>query len=387
MTKPDSLRTSQKYRNSENGKYQEGLITMRKAKVFEAKNSRAVSLMKSWLRASGISFTTGAEPGVDLAVLDAAGRPVALQINCGESPPAAPGTVMVAGSVLTGRHLRDGLAFFTDFVAGLGYTPKTPVDRGELPEQKLSVVDDFEAVAMRHSELRRCPNPSTAQMKRYEPVLKKATWNFLRVNSRLCADNMLEFGDLFSYAQAWTINYLGLYEVPPEQDTANNNEKKLYYFLWQRYNEFRLLLLKKGRNIFPELDTASVAQHDRPYDHNNLASWNWADEQEEAVDEGYIARRRQLDVRTPNIRRASATRLLEQELGALPHDKLVTTLTEAVQNDRIHPDARREAARRLTEHCESCETCSGGFSEDLSALIGVDEEMTGIDSGGAQEQL
>jgi hypothetical protein len=360
---------------------------MRKAKVFESKNSRAVSLMKSWLRASGISFKSGSVPGVDLVVADAAGRDVSLQIDCGESPAAAPGTVVVGGSVLTGRRLRDGLAFFADFVASLGYTPRTPVDRGELPDQNLSVVDHFEEVAMRHSELRRCPNPTTQQMRRYEPVLKKATWNFLRLNARLCADNMLEFGDLFSYAQAWTINYLGLYEVPAEQDTAHNNEKKLYYFLWQRYNEFRQLLVKKGRNIFPELDTASVAQHDRPYDHNNVASWNWADEREDELDEAYIARRRQIDVRTPNVRRASAIRLLEQELGALPHDKLVGLLTEAAQNDRIHPDARREAARRLSEHCSSCQSCAGEFSEDLSALIGVDDEMSGIDSGGAQEQL
>lgn len=367
-------------------------MTNRKApKVFEAKNARALSLLKSWLRTLGISYEVGVSPGVDLVVSAKDGRRVQVQVNCGESPAVA-GVVVIAGGVLTGRKIQAGLDLFAGFVTSLGYEPKTPVNRGELPSKKLDYTDHFEEVSMRHTELRRCPNPSAADLERYEDVMKKATWNFLRSFGRFCSDNMLEFGDLFTHAQVWTVIYLGYYEVPEHAVTANNNEKKLYTYLTQRFLEFLSISEKKGRNIFATLDVAAIGQRGEAYDYSDKASWTTDDDTvfhqldvtgNEDIDEAYVARNCRLDLRTPNTRRASATALLEAQLTALPHGDLIEVLTEASENKRIHPDAQREAASRLFDHRQTCLVCNP--SGELTAQVGEDEDAAGVDAGGAEE--
>jgi len=353
---------------------------MRKATVFEAKNSRAVSILKAWCRAVGISYRVSAVAGVDLSVVAADGSAVLVQVQAADSETAPSSAVVLPASVITGRKIRDSFALFEGFQTTLGYEPKTPVDRGALPESKLSYHDHFEDVAFRHSELHRCPNPDPEHLARYETTAKKATHNFLNLNKRLCEDNMLDFDDLFAvYASMWTVVYIGYYEVPAEQDIADNNERKLYTYLWQRFGELRELLYKKGRSTLVTLDTASIGQHGRPTSWNSSLNRNTADAlegsggghttakvdhwyaredaEEDEQDEDYISRHCELDLRTPNTRRASATRLLENSLTALGHDQMIVTLQAAIENDRIHPDARKEATRRLADHQQGCSAC------------------------------
>jgi hypothetical protein len=355
--------------------------------VFEAKNARAVSLVKSWLKAVGIGFESGVEIGVDIVAQLADGGSRGLQVDCGESAPAPEGTVILQGAAFTGRKIADAYLAFEALQRALGYNPKVAVDRGPVPETKLSYHENFEDVAFRHSELRRSPNPSTEDLTKYDACLKKATWNFIRMNQVLVCDNMLEFGDLFTYAQVWTINYLTYYQVPAEQDTHSNNERKLYSYVWQRYGELRGLLMKTAKNQFVDAETVAISmsdmcltagwEHDQPMRKTNareaVASSVWSVSQSE--DSG-----QETGSGSKAGRKRTAEETLVKKLAEMPHDRMVEVLTEAVENDRIHPDARREARNRLRSHSQTCPSCSLG-----NQILEVDEETSSVDFGGAEE--
>ncbi|MBA3350901.1 MAG: hypothetical protein H0U23_00480 [Blastocatellia bacterium] len=355
------------------------------AKVIESKNARAVAVLKSWFKASGISFRVCKTGGADLAVASLGGSEVLLQVSCADSPKPSDGVVVLEGATITGRKVREALAVYIAFIVGLGFEGIAPVSRGEIPEKKLTYEDDFEAVAWRHSELRRCPNPTAAQIKKYDVVLKKATWNFLRLNADVCGDNMLAFDDLFSYAQVWTVNYLGYYEIPEELCTADNNDRKLYAFIWQRYSELRSLLKKKGRSILVDRQLAEISRTGTVENVNvdsqkNLFVAVAIEDEEEAIDEAFVARKCQLDTKSPVARRNSATSLLEKSLNSLSHGEFVELLTNATENLRIDPEARREASRRLADHSATCSLCSG-----LKGLSDEDEDVSGVDTGCCEE--
>lgn len=360
-----------------------------KATVFEAKNCRAVSLLKSWLRASGIGFRVG-EGAVDLLVTAKNGERVSVQIHAADSSPTPEGCTVIEASTLTGRNIQGALDAFCEFQKTLGYEAKCPVNRGDLPTQKLSYVDSFEDVALRHTELRRAPNPTTEDLMKWEPVMKKATWNFIRANGQLLQDHMLEFDELFgTYARCYTVNYLAWYMVPEDKATDSNNERKLYVYLWQRFSELRSLLRKKGRSTLVGLDIAAIGRGGATYDYSDRTYWSTSssddiEQEEEKVDEAYLTRHRELDTRNPNARRASAINLLTVKLAKLDHGAMVEILKEASENYRIHPDAQREAAKRLAEHASSCPDCMQS-SEYTGAAIQEDEESGAVHACSAEE--
>lgn len=344
----------------------------RKQTVYEPKNARAISILKTWLREVGISYRVSVTPTCDLLVTTQDGKRVEVQVNAGESAAPPEGAVVLHGAVLTGRRIQDALDHFLAFQVALGYPGTTPVHRGELPEKKLSYIDNFEDVAMRHTEFRRSTNPTTEELAKYTAVIKKAAWNFLRLNQELCHDHVLGIEDLFSYTQIWLTIYLTYYQVPVEQALDANNEKKLYSYLTQRFSEFKHLLWKKARNILPNLDVASVGrgasvpvgwetetqvgQGGQRDSAKSFVAKN-VDESEE-IDEAYVERHCELDLRTPNTRRTSATAKLEESLAALPHDRMMELLQEAMENTRLHADAQKEARKRLARHMHTCALCA-----------------------------
>lgn len=344
---------------------------MRRPKVFESKNARAVSLLKSWLRVLHISYQTGTVPGVDLVVWAQNGRLVSVHVRVGGSRKVPRGTVILDGGLMTGRGrigIRPGLALFASFVSSLGYKPISPVSRGEAPEKRLCYQDNFEHIVMRHTDLRRVPNPPKEHLEAYMDVIHAVTTTFQRMNAQFCSDHMYEFGDLLSFSMGWTVTYIGLYEVPFEDVTDDNNERKLHAYIVQCFREFRATSDRKGRNIFASLDVASIGQHGEVYDYGSKLSWQLAQDEEEyrQIDEAYVNRRCQLDLTDEKTRRASARQLLDKHLGALPHDKLVEVLGETAENTRMDPGACEEARKRLKTHWKGCGVClSKGPQPDI----------------------
>lgn len=309
---------------------------------------RVKTQLKTWFTAVGIQVAL--DQG--LHVKDSEGQDIRIELE-GQS---SPGLLVVSGPDFTSRDLQHSLDAFQALQERLGFVPKLPVDRGALRTKKAHYASDFELVAMRHSEFRRAPNPAPGKLESYRVAIDKAVWKFYRTNAQRCQDNLLGVDDLRTYAQVWAVNYIALYET--EGATKEDNERFLFQYLGQRFTEFRKVLDKKNRNVLPMLDDAFISMHGRTYDYANKAAWITSgdgDEQgmEIAAPEG------ETDGGEDATRYALKPQAgLDAQLDALDHDKKVEVLRGAVENDRIHPEARREASKRLRAHALNCNQCS-----------------------------
>lgn len=330
--------------------------------------AKSLKILKTWLTAVGIPHRPGGPGEADVVADDRSGTEVGVSL-VGSSNPAL---VTIDGRALTGRSLRQAFAHFGDLQVRLGYEAVDPVDRGDAPEGKAHYADEPELVMIKHTELRRVPNPADAHLESYEETIDKATWRFLRSNAQLCADNMYNFDDLRQYAMMWTIAYIGLYEI--ENPEENENEKVLYTYLSQRFTaELRGTLLKKQRSILPMLDEAFIGTRGRTYDYSNKAAWEGEEIVPEEVDDPqYVSRHCKIDTASSSSRKSSAARLLVEQLSSLPHDSMVDVLAQATTNDRIDMDARKEAARRLKEHVVKCQKCQHLQLPELASGCGIE---------------
>ncbi len=210
-------------------------------------------------------------------------------------------------------------------------------------------------------------------------MIEKAIWRFFRSNQILCQDNLLGVDDLRSYGTVWTVNYCGLYELERTGDNNHENERLLYTHLTQRFGDFRTILIAKSRNVLPKLDDAHIATTGQTYDYNDYRTWDASPGEEDEDDEAYIARHSRLDRSDPKRRRDSAAKLLDESLAALGHDEMVEALTAAGDNDRIHPDARAEAVKRLTAHKAECSECPSPEELEQPPGLGADEGAGGVE--------
>lgn len=338
----------------------------------EAKNSRAVTQIKGWLKNCSIPFTAGSD-GADLCVTGKNGTPTQVQLRAEDSLPAPKSSIVLEAAVITGRKLQAAFDLFSAFIVRLGYEPRMPIDRGPVPEQKAHFSDAPELVAFRHTEFRRVANPSPEQLEKYAPIIKRSCYSFLRSYEDVCSDNMLEYGDLHTHAMVWTCNFIGLHEL--SNKAGDDNAKLLTNYLSQRFVELMRTLHKKGRNTFAHLDEAHIAQTGQTFEYAALRQLALkeneggdrggalfftavpAHDESVEVDEDYISRHNMLDTSTPAKRKVSAEKMLNDALEALGHDKMVEALTVASTNNRMDPTARQEAASRLRVHSASCPHC------------------------------
>ena len=357
----------------------------------DAKNARALNQLRSWLGAVKIPFEpmTG-QNGVDLVVTSPEGVAIELQLHTTESPPAPKTAIVIEAGALTGRDIQAALDLFGDLTEMLGYERRMPVNRGPLPEKKAHYSDSPELVALRHNEFRRVPNPSNETLRSHQKVVTRTAWQFFRGNATFCRDNMLEIGDLESYALVWTCNYIGIHAMPNE-DTSRN-DRKLTAYLHQRFAEMRDTFSKKGKNVFPMLDDAFIAQYGVSFDNAMLAA-DYPDQQTtkktyvvpssailgvDEIDASYIERNRKLDTSSASARKKSADKLLTESLQALGHDKMIEVLISTVENSRLDPAARREARNRLRDHVGSCTGCTEAL---LPESTEEDEELSDASLG------
>lgn len=335
------------------------------------KESAATRQLKVWLGAVGINCKSRDLQSLWVERRDGQEVVVALA-----GPGAPEGAVLVPGAVVTGRSLKESLRVFSALQEVLGYEPRVPVDRGPIPEHKLENGACFEFSAMRHTAFRRVPNPTPAQLLRYDVVINRAVGKFFRSNRDLCRNHQLEVGDLKTYAQLWACTFIFL--VEQDAVKTSDNERLLYRHIAQRFCGFKQNLRSQGRSTLPNLDEAYIGTHGRPYDWQNFDAWETSDERV-PVDILYVRKHCKLDLTTPATRRKSASKLLEDELGKLGHDRMVEVLKAAVDNDRIENDARTEAKRRLVLHNQDCSVCAPLPVEE-------DHQVGAADAGGAVEE-
>lgn len=276
--------------------------------------------------------------------------------------------------------------------------------------------EDF-LVTIRHNELRRAPNPPPEVFQRYESTMREAVWSFMRALHGkstcfdICARHGLEMNDLLTYARLYVVNFVGRYEI--DNPIHSDNERLCYRYIKQRlHNDFLPVLLKKERSVLPDSQTAQIAllgcTHEGADTENKLKngdkyggthkettqaislspsvdptdayiaaldnpkaialgrrmSSETLDEHEvERLDNFFVRmsasrpRNRVLDTSSVAARRKSATKMLGDMLGELPHERLVEVLGDTVRNLRLDQGARLEALRRLRAHRNECSSC------------------------------
>jgi hypothetical protein len=380
------------------------------SKYPEPKNTRSLNLFQSWLTALHIPYRPSGPPP-DLLVKAQNGTEVGVQLKAADSPPASSPVVVIASELITGRNIQGAFEIFRNFVESIGYEYTPPVNRGAKRSRKVYSADDFELGAFRHADLRRVPNPTKEELERFAPIVNKTCHWFYKTYQEICDDNMLAVSDLKTYASMWAVAYIGMYRCRTVTD--HDDDRKLTVHLKQRFQEMRSLLYKKGRNVFVNLDEASIAIVGVPFDYTKtfgslrkvgLEQNREIDLKEQFLnqptaddktDEAYVARNAQLDLSTEAARRESAKELLSKLLTDLPHDDMVELLDNAIKNDRLDPTARKEAEKQLKIHFATHEGCLLApsllrayidYSETLLAPKSTDQGAE-VDAGGILEEV
>jgi hypothetical protein len=325
------------------------------------------------MRSADIPLGSGTIEGADMTITAKNGLQMEVQVRSVDSPAAASGVVVIESAEITGRNIANAVQVFRKLVEVLGYKYKSPIVRGTR-DKKAMYVNEFDLVAFRHNDFRRVPNPSKPELAKYEKVIQNACKSFLRTSQNLCEDSMLEFADLITYAQVWTCNYLGLFELSEADATDSGNEKLLMSYLVQRFGEFRLLLKKRGRSVFVSSEDVSIAffgaaekvkwqrdsnRTDAPgvgFAGSEHHHWMY-NQKDMAIDSAYIARNNELDTSSVDKRRTSAGKKLDECLNNMAHDEQIAVLTKSIDNTNFHPDARRAAVARLQRHRAGCAQC------------------------------
>ncbi len=362
---------------------------MSKAKNYtiQAKNATAVNLLRSWLGAVAIPVRPSKVSGFDLTVTAINGSELEVQVSK-DGAPVDGGVQVLAGDV-TGRSPTAALAAFHKVTDAAGYERRTPVNRGTAGEmnekgnpRKLHYKDEDFLVTIRHTQFRRSPNPSDDRWKKYQDAIKGTSASFLRSNFELCARNGLTLDDIMTYARCFVVNFCARYEIPEEQTTFHDNERKCYEYLKQELylapsSSLRAILTKKERSMLPDVETVSISLYGKPDADTEISP-----DAEDEVDTDYIAKHCELDTSSPTARKASAAAKLAELLGSLPHGQMVEVLTNTAKNERFDFTTRREAARQLRLHVVACESCE---LPDGDNGVEEEEDLAGADALSSEE--
>jgi hypothetical protein len=351
----------------------------------QAPNATAVNLLRSWLTAAGISSRSSKSPGFDLVVTTATGADLEVQVS--KTCNLLGAGTYVSAAALTGRSPSAALKAFHDLTDVAGYDRRQPINRGAggaLNEKgntrKLHYKDEDFLVTIRHTQFRRSPNPPESRWAKYKAVIEKTSAAFFRKNFDLCVRNNLTVDDVMTYARCYVVNFCGQFEIPEEQTTSCDNERKCFEYLKQNLfldgaSSLRAMLLKKERSTLPDAETVSISLFGTVDADTEVSP----DVEGEEVDYDYIAKHCELDVSSPTKRKESAASKLGELLKSLPHDQMVELLRNAASNTSFDFVTRKEAARQLRLHSQSC-SCD-------ASDVGVeeDEDLAGSDSLSTEE--
>lgn len=366
--------------------------------------STALNILKSWLRANKLTYEKADVPGYDLLVYGPAAAVLVRVISAPVAPVA--GAIDLPADDIGHADLDTALEAYHTLTRAVGAGEPKPFNRGQEPTRNFYGDEEF-LTDVRHCEVRRSPNPSPEKFKQYDKVMHKAVWTYYNVNREFCRRMGLAVEDLMTYAHTMFISFCARLE--DDSLPQDDNEKKLYVWLRQRFGETFKTMSKRERSTVPDCDTVSIALLDKNYrvERGRPVEFEYENDPRDCegdelmlrlmgskgttptTDLEYRQRRRKLDVSNPGKRKASAKKLLNEYLDSLDHDSLVHKLAFAAQNILIHPDARREAAKRLKAHESACEECKarvarGETPVEASGEVYVDEEAA-VDGPCAEE--
>jgi hypothetical protein len=273
-------------------------------------------------------------------------------------------------------------------------------NRGPPPARR-AYGDDHDRVVMRESAFRQSVNPPEEAFVRFAPWIDSCVRFFFMSNQDLC--HSLAFGkeDLRTYALVWFSNFWTTARLLTPKDESEN-DKLLYRFLRQRFSQlYQQMKGPRRRNVAVDKETVRIGLSVK-YRLGDDGVGNLVlqairdtepvlDDKDERRMAEYRKRVCQLDVSTPDKRRASAAALLDRSLAAMPHDAMISALTHTHNSPLSCPETRKEAGKRLNTHRKSCLSCQsasvGPLPLDTPSVEAVEVVVDAVDDFGASEDL
>jgi len=223
---------------------------------------------------------------------------------------------------LNSTNLNTSMEAFHGLTESLGIGKPIPVDRGEVPTQK--VYSDPILARLRHKEFRTAPN-NEAFLKQYKEIIRREAYIFYSKNKRLCKELGYEVEDLISYGMCWSTTFAHRGQIMDCE--GDDNYRLLTRFLRQRYTEFYKSLLRERRGCLPSLDMLK--------------------DPTEQVISGLEEDTEYEDERTAAERRSEAREALEKGFAGMTRDALIASLENAATGPMY--GARRIAKKKLQE--------------------------------------
>jgi hypothetical protein len=221
--------------------------------------------------------------------------------------------------------------------------------------KKIKSSEDFQSVALRHSEFGRAPNPKPEHLLKYNKPIKISSSSFLRKNRSLCAKFGYGMNDLVSFAQVWTVSWMAHTELPSCLNRDEENPVLLMVNLKKRFLDLFALMKRREKLLEPDQQTVFIHMGGKTFDLNKV-------EDEEI---NYLE---DLTPSQEDLRRKTASLKLESGLAQMPHEKLLLTLETYSKSLHAHPDAAKEALKRLKAHQSKCQECLGQENKDISRI-------------------
>lgn len=360
----------------------------------QPKNALALNVARSWLRAVGATVHDSSQSGCDLSVEVRGGGRLEVAVVADLDGNLPDGEVLILLADELGSYDKDtALDAFHIITELAGYGRPMPVDRGVAPTKAEVYGKDIFLTASRHREFRAAPNLTKVKADEYKPIVLRACRNFFWRNTKLCLAHGYQVEDLSTFAWVWTHNFVHRYEIAhPTHKDGDDNQRLLTKYLKNRFGELYDLMLRQGKRVLVEADVAQIALLGRVLDSNEVIQK--APIEPEDIDSKPTKRRK--TPRGPSIarRKKAASEVLKANLAALPHDVMVSRLTECAESLVRDYVTRREARRQLLMHFNSCALCQekGLSLRPLSGAtqgeeIGVrrDEDSAGVDTSSVEE--
>lgn len=343
-------------------------------------NQRAITQLKSWLTASGITTFVEVGAPADFFVLksDSVGIVGVMVVTDSDKRDRSKVDMVLRAEEVMGRYIHRSIEIFHTLTEAAGYGRPTPTNRGQIAvhpnglPKNLSTVSDFELVSFRHKELRRVPNPAPEEIAKYHKFLESICWNFIKMNAALCSAVGLEHGDLMTYAMVYTTTFIGLYEK--KDADHDENVRLLTTYVRQKLSALKRLSFDKMRSCTPSSDIVDAGvygnsilavnqQKDRSIRGFRLSDFERAHEVDmEALIDASRSGKREKD---EDEIRIEVTGELRKKLRAMDHDPLVSALKKAAKHR--DEEVAKVALHRLDAHEKVCGICSSQGTEQPSA--------------------
>lgn len=338
----------------------------RKQRSLRFSPERAVLAITSWSDAIGLKWQKAYTDR--LTVRDVHGQDREVIILDTPAPHVAdPKIIYVNGPALLNGS---GFETFAQMTQALGFGPwPVPVNRGAMPDERVSFRDDMDLVAMRHGLLRTSPNLPQYKIAPYRDVIENCTSYYFKKFRRFFDLFGYNVHDILTYTNMWFLIFHHHYRKL--NGTVDENRKLLTRYLQGSFINFGTAVQSKASGCFPEGDSVTVAFYEDHIGKPNKTvtiegqgpqiPYHVAHDYDKAPetheDHAYQLRRNMLNKETDAKRRKSAATLLDTLLGSMEHDVRVSLLRDAETNEAFDHDTRAEAKKQLRRHTNSCSTC------------------------------